>query len=267
MEKDRIALLDTDFISKAYHCCPSTIRLIDLVLSLPEYTFYCHQQIVVEMARHFSDTEQWLSGKIQAGEILGYTDDQILSILQSVYGLGCYPMYTTYLKEACNAFGTSHFSTHYGSLSSFDYNTQDKTTFLAEIAKGDTSVGIDNHLGEIKTYVLLQILANLNGEQIYMFYSDDGDARKGMIQFSGVSCFSVLSLFLQLKNENVLDKTQAQPYFTAYRSSLAPSQTQFRVMKADREGRIDRVLCEQVFEDIFDDKFEMLRNGMLRYKK
>ena len=170
MEKDRIALLDTDFISKAYHCCPSTTHLIDFVLSLPEYTFYCHQQIVVEMARHFSDTEQWLSGKIQAGEILSYTDDQILSILQSVYGLGCYPMYTTYLKEACNAFGTSHFATHYGSLSSFDYNTQDKATFLAEIAKGDTSVGIDNHLGEIKTYVLLQMLANLNGEQIYICF-------------------------------------------------------------------------------------------------
>lgn len=51
----KLALLDTDFISKTH-----TVRidddnhLIDRVLEMPGYTFVCHEQIVAELGRHNS---------------------------------------------------------------------------------------------------------------------------------------------------------------------------------------------------------------------
>lgn len=49
----RYALLDTDFISKTYSVQDDGgNHLIDRVMELPEYEFFCHAQIVTELNRY-----------------------------------------------------------------------------------------------------------------------------------------------------------------------------------------------------------------------
>ena len=49
----RYALLDTDFISKTHSVQDDGgNHLIDRVMELPEYEFFCHAQIVTELNRY-----------------------------------------------------------------------------------------------------------------------------------------------------------------------------------------------------------------------
>ena len=49
----RYALLDTDFISKTHSVQDDGgNHLIDRVIELPEYEFFCHAQIVTELNRY-----------------------------------------------------------------------------------------------------------------------------------------------------------------------------------------------------------------------
>ena len=49
----RYALLDTDFISKTHSVQDDNgNHLIDRVMELPEYEFFCHAQIVTELNRY-----------------------------------------------------------------------------------------------------------------------------------------------------------------------------------------------------------------------
>ena len=53
----KYALLDTDFISKTYSVQNgSDNHLIDRVIELTEYEFFCHVQIVTELNRYNTDT-------------------------------------------------------------------------------------------------------------------------------------------------------------------------------------------------------------------
>lgn len=66
----RYALLDTDFISKTYSVQDDGgNHLIDRVMELPEYEFFCHAQIVTELNRYNADAPIWLSEKIRAQKI------------------------------------------------------------------------------------------------------------------------------------------------------------------------------------------------------
>lgn len=61
----RYALLDTDFISKTHSVQDDGgNHLIDRVMELPEYEFFCHAQIVTELNRYNADAPIWLSEKI-----------------------------------------------------------------------------------------------------------------------------------------------------------------------------------------------------------
>lgn len=52
----RYALLDTDFISKTHSVQDDGgNHLIDRVMELPEYEFFCHAQIVTELNRYNAD--------------------------------------------------------------------------------------------------------------------------------------------------------------------------------------------------------------------
>lgn len=87
----RYALLDTDFISKTHSVQDDGgNHLIDRVMELPEYEFFCHAQIVTELNRYNADTPIWLSEKIGAQKIKSYTDQEILESLSLVRGpLAC----------------------------------------------------------------------------------------------------------------------------------------------------------------------------------
>ena len=66
----KYALLDTDFISKTHSVQDGgDNHLIDRVMELPEYVFFCHAQIVTELNRYNADAPIWLSEKIGAQKI------------------------------------------------------------------------------------------------------------------------------------------------------------------------------------------------------
>lgn len=90
MKKDKYALLDTDFISKMYSIQKDTENhLIDRIMELPRYQFYCHSQIRIELSRHnLSGAKEWLEEKIAAGQIICYRDEDILNDLETIYNPG-----------------------------------------------------------------------------------------------------------------------------------------------------------------------------------
>ena len=113
----RYALLDTDFISKTHSVQDDGgNHLIDRVMELPEYEFFCHAQIVTELNRYNADTPIWLSEKIGAQKIKSYTDQEILESLSLVRGPLACATYTQMLKLACDAFSKDYFSEHYRAL-------------------------------------------------------------------------------------------------------------------------------------------------------
>lgn len=118
----RYALLDTDFISKTHSVQDDGgNHLIDRVMELPEYEFFCHAQIVTELNRYNADAPIWLREKIVAQKIKSYTDQEILESLSLVRGPLACATYTQMLKLACDVFSKDYFSEHYRALEEADY--------------------------------------------------------------------------------------------------------------------------------------------------
>lgn len=152
----RYALLDTDFISKTHSVQDDGgNHLIDRVMELPEYEFFCHAQIVTELNRYNADAPIWLSEKIGAQKIKSYTDQEILESLSLVREPLACATYTQMLKLACDAFSKDYFSEHYWSLEEADYAAISREDYLKELERLDIEVGKKNNLGEIKSFVLL----------------------------------------------------------------------------------------------------------------
>ena len=213
IEVKRYALLDTDFISKTHSVQDDGgNHLIDRVMELPEYEFFCHAQIVTELNRYNADTPIWLSEKIGAQKIKSYTDQEILESLSLVRGPLACATYTQMLKLACDAFSKNYFSEHYRALEEADYTVISREDYLKELERLDIEVGKKNNLGEIKSFVLLQVLSVMLGEQIYVFCSDDKNARNGATNFEDVRCISLVSVFSRLKEESNWTLADAEPY-------------------------------------------------------
>ena len=116
--------------------------------------------------------------------------------------------------------------------------------------------------------MLLQVLSVMLGEQIYVFCSDDKNARNGATNFEDVRCISLVSVFSRLKEESNWTLADAEPYIESFIAFYQDHhQTAFRVMEASEARRLQRIPCRQVLQEIFDGKFIELKNGMLRYKR
>ena len=70
------------------------------------------------------------------------------------------------LKLACDAFSKDYFSEHYRALEEADYTAMSREDYLKELERLDIEVGKKNNLGEIKSFVLLQVLSVMLGEQM-----------------------------------------------------------------------------------------------------
>lgn len=104
--------------------------------------------------------------------------------------------------------------------------------------------------------------------RIYVFCSDDKNARNGATNFEDVRCISLVSVFSRLKEESNLTLADAEPYIESLIAFYQDHhQTTFRVMEASEVRRLQRIPCRQVLQEIFDGKFIELKNGMLRYKQ
>lgn len=265
----RYALLDTDFISKTHSVQDgSGNHLIDRVLELPRYVFFCHAQIITELNRYNADVPEWLKEQINKMKIKSYTDQEILEALAFVQGPLACATYTQMLKSACDALSRDYFFKHYRVLEDIDYATTSNEDYLKELQLLDAEVGKKNNFGEIKSFVLLQFLAVMLGEQIYVFCSDDKNARNGAANFENVRCISLVSVFSRLKEELNWTLADAEPFIESLIAFYQEyHQTTFRVMEASEVRRMQRIPCRQVLLEIFAGKFVELKNGMLRYKQ
>lgn len=267
----KIALLDTDFISKTHIVrTDDDHHLIDCVLELPGYSFFCHEQTVVELSRHNAHAPAWLNEKIQCGVISQYTDARIIHEMTALYKkLGLY-QHALWLKNACNAFDRDYFQKHYGDLDSMDLQRVSEQDYLSELQRMDSAIGAGNNLGEIKEYVLLQWLNAQHDEPIFYFCSDDKHARNGVLAVDSipVQCISLVSAYQRLRKDGVFTKENAKPYVDAALNYFDHfQQTTIRVIEATPVGRQLRVPCAQVFREIFDDQFDELPNGFLKYRQ
>jgi len=269
MQKEKYALLDTDFISKMYMIQKNAdSHLIDNIMEMPGYRFYCHNQIRAELSRHnVPSAVEWLEDRISSGKIKCYRDENILNELESVYGEMACGLYADLLKKACQAYSEGYYESGFGELQKIDYGKISKPEFMEKLNVDCDIIGSGNNLGEIKTYVLLQMLLLMSGEQIYVFCSDDRNARNGIISIGGIKCISVLSAFVRLKKECNFGWEMAKGYVDSWLAFCAAhNQTTFKVRENSKVPRMCRVSCEQVMKEIFEDKFEETRKGDLRYK-
>lgn len=266
--KKKYALMDTDFISKTHLIRKDEDnKLIERIVQLQEYKFYCHEQIRIELLRHnIAGSPEWLTEQIVKGQVYCYDDERILDELTGIYGNSAPAMYAQMLKTACEAYRTRYFTEQFPSVAGLDYTAIDKDSFLTILDKECNALGADHNLGELKSYVLLQFLNLTLGQQIYVFCSDDRNARNGIISIGSARCISVLTSFLRLKKESGFEKEEAEPYIQSYLKFLKSSkQTTFRIQNGSRASQIVKVPCHQVFEDLYSGKLEELKNGTLKY--
>lgn len=268
MAKEKYALLDTDFISKMHMIRKDdTNHLIDRIMEMPHYRFYCHTEIRAELKRHnISGTAEWLEKQISSGRIICYSDKDVVDNLEPIYGNSVFAIYTRLLQTACEAYRAGYFEEHFAGLQQLDYRDLDKADFLKTLKEDCSNIGAGRNLGEIKTYVLLQMLSVKQGEQIYVFCSDDRNARSGIVSIGGARCISVLSSFLRLLKECNFQKEAAEPYIRSWlRFCYDRKQASFKVQDNSKEKRLCKVPCEQVMEEIYEGRFEELLTGTLKY--
>lgn len=218
MANERHALLDTDFISKTHLIRKDDQnRFIDKILSLPNYTFYCHEQISIELLRHnFVGLSEWFEDKVENKFIYLYDDEMILDELSAIYGDLALAMYVDMLKTACSAYKYGYFEDNFVEMSKVNALCVSREDFLKKLVLDCNAMGTGNNLGELKSYVLLQVLNIKFGQQVYIFCSDDKNARNGIVAMGEASCISVLSSFIRLKKEIDFNREDAEPYIRSY---------------------------------------------------
>ena len=158
-------------------------KLIDKIMAMPGYCFYCHKQIQVEIMRHnIAGAPEWFQSKIESKSICMYDDEMILDELSGVYGEWAISAYAGMLKTACDAYKDGYFEEKFILVSQMDCRSISREDFLKQLQDDCDTIGEGQNLGELKSYVLLQVLNLKFGEQIYVFCSDDKNARSQSLQ-------------------------------------------------------------------------------------
>lgn len=268
MGSEKYALLDTDFIAKMHLIRKDEQnKLIDKIMTMPNYTFYCHKQIHIELSRHnIAGSPEWFEASVANKSIRLYDDEKLLDELSAIYGILAPVMYANMMKTACDVYKDNYFEEKFTRLSQLNDPKINREAFLKQLEADGEDIGEGHNLGELKLYVLLQVLNIKLGQQIYVFCSDDKNARKGVISIGGARCISVLSSFIRLQKEIGFTREDAEPYIKSYMSEcLGKSQTTFKVQDTSKEKRMCKVPCEQVFNEMFAGKIDEMRTGNLKY--
>ena len=102
-------------------------------------------------------------------------------------------------------------------------------------------------------------------DQVYVFCSDDFKARQSIAGLSKpINCISILGIFHKLK-ELGYRKSEMQIYYDRLAAFLK-TQTEYKVWSMSGHQRI-KIAISRVYDDIYEGKFELLRNGDLHYIK
>lgn len=240
--------------------------MAEFVFDFNDYEFYCHEMIKEELTRHRinPDPNPWFQEKIKTGRIKLYSDRDIVNELNKIYGTAATLIYISLLKISCDTFHAGFFEEYYGALDCIE-NVTDIECFLTTIKECDEKIPHQNGLGEKKTYVLVQMMEILYNKQVYVFCSDDFKARQSISSLTKpINCISILGVFYKLMKMGH-DKAEMQEYYNRL-SAFLKNQTDYRVWSLSGHQRV-RVPISQVLDDIYDGKFQLLRNGDLQYIK
>lgn len=136
---------------------------------------------------------------------------------------------------------------------------------MAALKECDDDVPHKMGLGEKKTYVLIQMMEIMHSNRVYVFCSDDFKARQSIVSLeTPVRCISILGVFYKLMKMGK-KKSEMQEYYD-HLAAFLKNQTEYKVWSISGHQRAG-VPIQQVFDEIYDDKFQMLRNGDLKYIK
>ena len=187
--------------------------------------------------------------------------------LSEIYGELAPVAYIRMLRIGCDAYRDGYYEENFAAVSKLDAYKITREDFLEKLKLDCDAMGAGRNLGELKSYVLLQFLNMKFGEQIYVFCSDDKNARNGMVAIGGANCISVLSSFIRLRKEIGLSREEAEPYIRSYLSyCLGKGQTTFRIQENSKERRMRKVPCEQVFDELFAGRMDEMKTGNLKYR-
>lgn len=265
----KLAILDTDFVSKANIIRTQTHVLADEVLAFPGYRFFCHQKMKEELADHGTrPAQEWLDRMIVRGSISCYSDERIIRELEDQVAGYCFSYYQSFLKKGCNLFDADFYSRYFTPLDEFvESDAQDSGIFMSVLQSCEAGVGHQQSYGEVKAFVLSQTLKLLYNEDTYIFCSDDFGARQGFANGAQIPCISILSVFLKLKliGKSIED---VHPYFESFVQwcmERENPQTQVRVWEfvSGSDKRI-RVPITSLLEDIYAGKYLARKNGDLQ---
>lgn len=261
----KYALLDTDFLYKSHLARnKDNHTLTDFVMDFEDYEFFCHEMIKEELTRHQinPDPNPWLEEKIKSGKIKMYSDRDIVNELSELYGMAATNMYLTLLQISCETFNAGFFEKYYGSMRTIDH-LEDVDTFLAALRTCDNNIPHKNGVGEKKTYVLIQMMQIIHSNQVYVFCSDDFKARQSIASLTeSVNCISILGVFHKLMKMGH-EKNEMQEYYDRLAAFLK-NQTKYKAWSLSGHQRMG-VSVQQVFDEIYEGKFQLLRNGDLQY--
>lgn len=103
----------------------------------------------------------------------------------------------------------------------------------------------------------------IHSNQVYVFCSDDFKARQSIASLTEpVNCISILEVFHKLMKMGH-EKTEMQEYYDRLAAFLK-NQTEYKVWSLVGHQRMG-VPVQKLFEEIYEGKYQLLRNGDLKY--
>lgn len=274
----KAAILDSDFIIKTSLTRNSKNEsLSDIVLKLP-YSFYCHEQNRAEVTDHEQFASTWLDKNIAAEIITCLSDLQILQIIKDSYQISqnvAVKFYADWLKQACDVFTISFYEKNYTELETLRNKSEiiSDEEFILAVQSGDTRIGHDNNLGEIKDTVLAIALTQCLQMKCINFCSDDKRARRSLLIFSvnesfPINSISYMGFYWVAKQKKLLNKEEATDYLSGWKKICKPFETNVTIKEHINRKQPDypKRDIDDLFDAIWNDEVVMMNDGYLIYK-
>lgn len=274
----KAAILDSDFTIKTSLTRNSKNEsLSDIVLKLP-YSFYCHEQNRVEITDHEQIASIWLANNIAAKVIICISDLQILQIIKDSYQISqnaAVKFYADWLKQACDVFSKSFYERNYTDLESLRNKSEiiSDEEFILAIQVGDTRIGHDNNLGEIKDTVLAITLTQCLQMKCINFCSDDKRARRSLLSFSvnesfPINSISYMGFYWVAKQNKLLNKEEATDFLSGWKKICKPFETNVTIKEHINRKQPDypKRNIDDLFAAIWNDEVVMMNDGYFIYK-
>ena len=247
------------------------------MLKLP-YSFYCHEQNRAEVTDHEQFASTWLDKNIAAKIITCISDLQILQIIKDSYQISqnvAVKFYADWLKQACDVFTTSFYEKNYTDLEALRTKSEiiSDEEFILAVQSGDTRIGHDNNLGEIKDIVLAITLTQCLQMKCINFCSDDKRARRSLLSFSvnesfPINSISYMGFYWVAKQKKLLNKEEATDYLSGWKKNCKPFETNATIKEHINRKQPDypKRDIDNLFDAIWNDEVVMMNDGYLIYK-